>query len=81
VDGLFDASEFKSVCFNKNLNFQDEKQDKIFYNSLFFKKGNEETAKVFHEEDFFPLKWQRMVLDLEHNDIKVQDRSIPAITI
>lgn len=35
------------------------KQDKVYYNSLFFKKGNEGAAAEFHEEDFFPPEWNR----------------------
>jgi hypothetical protein len=59
----------------------DEKQENVFYNALFFKKGNEGSAKAFREEDFFPPKWQRMVLDPEHNEMSTQDRSIPAVTV
>jgi hypothetical protein len=58
----------------------EKKQDNVFYNSMFFKKGNEGAAKEFREEDFFPPKWHRMILDLEHNEIIVQTRSQPAIT-
>lgn len=59
----------------------DEKQSNIYYNSLFFKKGNEETSKNWHEEDFFPPKWRRLVYDPEHNLIFEQNRSIPIISV
>jgi hypothetical protein len=59
----------------------DEKQENIYYNSLFFKKGNEESAKAWHENDFFPSKWKRLVYDSEHNVVFEQNRSIPVVAI
>lgn len=59
----------------------DKKQEKIYYNSLFFKKGNEETAKDWHEEDFFPFKWKRLVYDSNHNVTFEQNRTIPIVAI
>jgi hypothetical protein len=57
----------------------DEKQQNVYYNSLFFKKGYEDRAKKFIAENYYPPKWQRMVL--EHNEIIIQNRSIPAVVI
>lgn len=81
-----DGTLFLKIEFNKFFRWMayllpDEKQSRVFYNSMFFKQGNEGTAKGFHEADFFPPEWNRLILDREHNEITVQNRSIPATMV
>jgi hypothetical protein len=59
----------------------DKKQENIFFNSLFFKKGYENIAKNWRESDYFPPKWKRLVYDAKRDVIFEQNRSIPVVPI
>ncbi|KAI6198902.1 hypothetical protein M3Y96_00569600 [Aphelenchoides besseyi] len=57
----------------------DQKQQNVYYNSVFFKPNHKEKAASFHEEDFFPPAWNRLVLNKEKKEVFVEDRRKPLI--
>ncbi|KAI6171260.1 hypothetical protein M3Y97_01051200 [Aphelenchoides bicaudatus] len=59
----------------------DNKQRNVFYRSLFFKKEHLYWFNTFTENDFVPIQWNRLVHDVEHDNIFIQDRSVPGVLI
>ncbi|KAI6224182.1 hypothetical protein M3Y95_00855900 [Aphelenchoides besseyi] len=59
----------------------DEKQQNVYYNSLFFKPEHTGQAAGFHEGDFFPSEWNRLVLNKEKKEVFVEDRQKPVIAV
>ncbi|KAI6185771.1 putative glycosyltransferase C06E1.7 [Aphelenchoides besseyi] len=59
----------------------EEKQQNVYYNSLFFKPTQTELATTFREEDFFPPDWKRLVLNKEKKEVFVEDRRKPLICV
>ncbi|KAI6185761.1 hypothetical protein M3Y98_00059200 [Aphelenchoides besseyi] len=52
----------------------EEKQQNVYYNSLLFKPNHKDEAADFHEEDFFPSAWNRLVLNKEKKEVPIEDR-------
>ncbi|KAI6237939.1 hypothetical protein M3Y95_00317800 [Aphelenchoides besseyi] len=59
----------------------EEKQKNVYYSSMLFKPNHKEMAATFHEEDFFPPDWIRLVLNKEKKEVFIEDRRKPLISI
>ncbi|KAI6237950.1 hypothetical protein M3Y95_00319100 [Aphelenchoides besseyi] len=58
-----------------------EKQKNVYYNSVLFKPNHRSKANSFHEGDFFPAAWNRLVLNKEKKEVFIEDRQKPLIPL
>jgi hypothetical protein len=52
----------------------DNRQNKVFYNSKIFRHNQKQSAENFVEENFFPKEWRRLVFDNETSTVHEEDR-------